>query len=224
MPELLRDTVTEGRADETGAGRGVGETGGAPKIAASAVIEGCGIGRWTEVAERAQLVECVLGDYSYVMNDSDIMYTTVGKFCSIASHVRVNPGNHPMWRASQHHFTYRSSFYGFGEDDAELFDWRRKSPVTVGHDVWIGHGAIILPGKTVGTGAVVAAGAVVTKDVPAYTIVAGVPAKPLRMRFPESVQQALLDLAWWDWEHERIGEALMDFRSLDIETFLGKYA
>ena len=119
-----------------------------------------------------------MDDYSYVVNDAQITYTTIGKFCSIAAMTRINPGNHPMQRASQAHFTYRASAYFPGEsDDAEFFAWRREHHVHIGHDVWIGHGAIVLPGRNVGTGAVVAAGAIVTKDVPAYTIVAGNPAR-----------------------------------------------
>ena len=91
---------------------------------------------------------------------------------------RINPGNHPMHRASQAHFTYRASAYFPGEtDDAEFFAWRREHHVHIGHDVWIGHGAVILPGRKIGTGAVIAAGAIVTKDVPAYTIVGGNPAR-----------------------------------------------
>ncbi len=196
---------------------------GMPLVAQDAMVRDSVLGRWTEIAARAQLVECVIGDYSYVMNDSDCMYTTLGRFCSIAAHVRINPSNHPMWRATQHHVTYRSAFYGFGGDDAALFDWRRESPVVLGHDVWVGHGAIILPGNTVGTGAVVAAGAVVTRDVPAYTIVAGVPARPIRKRFSDEVQAALARIAWWDWDHARIGAALEDFRAPDIRQFIEKY-
>ncbi len=124
-----------------------------------------------------------MDDYSYVVNDSQITYTTIGKFCSIAAMTRINPGNHPMQRATQAHFTYRASAYFPGEsDDAEFFAWRREHHVHIGHDVWIGHGAIILPGRNVGTGAVIAAGAIVTKDVPAYTIVAGNPARPIKRR------------------------------------------
>ncbi|MFV0348183.1 MAG: chloramphenicol acetyltransferase [Halodesulfovibrio sp.] len=228
-PNCLRIEVHNGKQHGAGiapahAPQAQGPDGqGQPQIAESAMVRDSHLGRWTEVADRAQLVECRIGDYSYVMNDSDLMYTTVGKFCSIASHVRINPSNHPMWRATQHHFTYRASFYGFGEDEPWLFDWRKQSPVTLGHDVWVGHGAIILPGNTIGTGAVVAAGAVVTKDVPDYTIVAGVPAKPIRQRFPQDIQQALKRIAWWDWDHERIGAALNDFRAADVREFVRRY-
>jgi phosphonate metabolism protein (transferase hexapeptide repeat family) len=137
---------------------------------------------------------------------------------------RINPGNHPMHRATQAHFTYRSSAYFPGEhDDADFFEWRRRHRVQIGHDVWIGHGAIVLPGRNIGTGAVVAAGAVVTKDVPAYTIVAGNPARMIKRRFPEIVADRLARLAWWDWSHAMLRAALNDFRALPIEAFLDKY-
>lgn len=141
-------------------------------------------GSYCEVGARTILLGVAMGDYTYVANDSQITSTQLGKFCSIAAMTRINPGNHPMQRASQSHFTYRASAYFPGEADEEaFFDWRRAHAVTIGHDVWIGHGAIILPGRTVGLGSVVAAGAIVTKDVPPYTIVAGNPARPVRQRF-----------------------------------------
>jgi phosphonate metabolism protein (transferase hexapeptide repeat family) len=165
-----------------------------------------------------------MGDYSYVVNDSQITYTTIGKFCSIAAMTRINPGNHPMHRASQAHFTYRASAYFPGEsDEAEFFEWRRGHHVHIGHDVWIGHGAIVLPGRNIGTGAVIAAGAIATKDVPAYTIVAGNPARPVKRRFPEEITDRLAALAWWDWDHETLRRALPDFRRLAVEDFLAKY-
>jgi phosphonate metabolism protein (transferase hexapeptide repeat family) len=165
-----------------------------------------------------------MGDYSYVVNDSQITYATIGKFCSIAAMTRINPGNHPMHRATQAHFTYRSSAYFEGEsDDTDFFDWRRQHHVHIGHDVWIGHGAIVLPGRNIGTGAVIAAGAIVTKDVPAYTIVAGNPARIVRRRFSEEIAGRLARLAWWDWDHDKLREALPDFRKLGIEDFLSTY-
>ncbi|MFX8362468.1 acetyltransferase, partial [Acinetobacter baumannii] len=142
-----------------------------------------------------------MDDYSYVVNDSNIIYTEIGKFCSIAAMTRINPGNHPMHRASQAHFTYRASAYFEGEtDDADFFEWRRSHRVTLGHDVWIGHGAVILPGRTIGSGAVVAAGAVVTRDVEPYTSVGGTPAKVIKRRFAEDIAERMMALAWWDWD------------------------
>src|SRR6478609_1620817 len=116
-----------------------------PTIDPSAKLHEARLGAYTEVGARTILHDVAMGDYSYVVNDSQITYTTIGKFCSIAAMTRINPGNHPMQRASQAHFTYRASTYFPDEsDDTEFFAWRRSTPVTIGHDVWIGHGAIVL--------------------------------------------------------------------------------
>ncbi len=195
-----------------------------PSIDATASVVDSRLGRYTEVGARTSVIESEMGDYSYVVNDAQIIYTRIGKFCSIAAMTRINPGNHPMSRATQAHFTYRASTYFESEvDDAEFFDWRRSQPVIIGHDVWIGHGAVILPGRTIGIGAVVAAGAIVTKNVAPYTIVAGNPARPIRRRFDEVTGHRLVALAWWDWDHERLRVALADFRQLPITSFLDKY-
>ncbi len=199
----------------------LGET---PLIDPTAQVRASTLGRYTEVGPRTKLLEVEMGDYSYVVNDSDIAYAHIGKFCSIAAMTRLNPGNHPTWRASQSHFLYRASAYFPGEEDeADFFQWRRDQRLTMGHDVWIGHGAVVLAGRSIGTGAVVAAGAVVSKDVPPYAIVAGVPARIVKWRFPEDIAARLQALGWWDWTHEQLRAALPDFRSLPIEAFLEKY-
>jgi len=195
-----------------------------PVIDPSARVKDCTLGRYTEVGARVKLLEVQMSDYSYVENDSDIAYSSIGKFCSIAAMTRINPGNHPMWRASQSHFTYRASAYFPGEqDEDEFFAWRRAHHVTIGHDVWIGHGAIVLAGRSIGDGAVIAGGAVVTKDVAPYTIVGGNPARPIRPRFPAEIAARMQALAWWDWPHEQLHAALADFRKLSAEEFLDRY-
>lgn len=181
------------------------------------------IGRWTQLMEHTRLVESSFGDYSYTAGNNSIIYSDIGKFANIASSVRINPGNHPMERVTQHHFLYRRRQYQFGEfDDETFFDWRRAHRCVLGHDIWIGHAAILLPGVKIGNGAVVGAGAVVTKDVPPYWIFAGVPARPIRPRFPPDVAQAIEKLAWWDWPHQTIRERLPDFN--DPVSFIEKYA
>ena len=196
----------------------------APRIDPTARVRQSTFGAWTSVGARTAIAESSFGDYSYVVNDSSIIYADIGKFCSIAAHTRINPGNHPLERPALHHFTYRSVSYQLGaEDDAAFFDWRRSHQVTLGHDVWIGHGAVILPGVTVGNGAAIGAGAVVSKDVPPYAIVVGVPAKILRYRFDEDLRNALTRIAWWTWSHERLQAALQDFRDLGTREFVHKY-
>jgi phosphonate metabolism protein (transferase hexapeptide repeat family) len=199
--------------------------GPAPQIHPDASVHDCVLGPWVRVGARTSLSEVSMGAYSYIVTDSSAAYAEIGKFCSIARDVRINPGNHPTWRAAQHHFSYRAVSYELGDaDDGEFFEWRRSHRVVLGHDVWLGHGVTVLPGVEIGTGAVVGAGAVVTKDVPPFTIVGGVPSQPIRERFPKAIQDGLLALAWWDWEHERLGEALEDFRRLDADAFLAKHA
>lgn len=195
-----------------------------PLIHPTARIERSTFGRYTEISERCVLQETTFDDYSYIMQDGITWATQIGKFANIAAHVRINATNHPIERATLHHFTYRSNDYWPEEQrDESFFDWRREHAVTIGHDVWIGHGAIILPGVSVGNGAVIGSGAVVTHDVEAYTIVGGVPAQLIRRRFSKEVGQRMDRLGWWDWSHADLRRALPDFRKLGAEAFLDAY-
>ena len=195
-----------------------------PLVHETAVVLDSTLGRYTEVSERCHINESTLGDYSYMMRECEVWAADIGKFVNIASHARINATNHPVWRATLHHFTYRAAdYFDDAETETGFFDWRRANAVTIGHDVWIGHGVTILPGVTIGNGAVIGAGAVVSKDVEPYTIVGGVPAKPIKRRFPIEIGERMDRLAWWDWPHDRLRVALEDFRSLDAEAFLNRY-
>lgn len=189
----------------------------------TASVRDCQLGAWTEVGARSDLAESSLGDYSYIVNDSEIIYTDVGKFCSIAAHTRINPGQHPLDKPALHHFTYRSNAFDLGDDYAAFFQQRRENRVIIGHDVWIGHAAIIQGGVTIGDGAVIGSGAVVTHSVDPFTIVTGVPARPMRKRFDAFTIKRLQELAWWDWTHEQLKQHLDDFRKLSIGDFLAKH-
>ncbi|WP_114388814.1 DapH/DapD/GlmU-related protein [Notoacmeibacter marinus] len=196
----------------------------APLIHETATVEQSTLGRYTEVAERCRISETEMGDYSYIMQDGGVWCATIGKFANIAAAVRINATNHPTWRPTLHHFTYRAGDYWDSETNEDaFFEWRREHAVTIGHDVWIGHGATVLPGVTIGDGAAIGAGAVVSRDVAPYTIVGGVPARPIRQRFSAQIAERFQALAWWDWDHDRLRETLGDFRRLGAEEFLEKH-
>jgi len=195
-----------------------------PLVHPTATVRDSALGRYVEIGERCVVAETHVGDYSYLMQDCETWAARIGKFVNVASHARVNAPNHPTWRATLHHFTYRANdYWGDAEREEEIFGWRRDNAVVIGHDAWIGHGATITAGVTIGNGAVIGAGAVATHNVAPYTIVAGVPARPLRPRFPAGVGARMDALAWWDWPHATLRAALDDFRRLSAEAFLDKY-
>ena len=181
-------------------------------VDSSSLIVDCVLGRYTEIGPGCKVQHSRLGDYSYLYAQNDVIYADIGKFCSIATAVRINPVNHPSHtRVAQHHMTYRCSKYGFGPDDQSVTAEREALRVILGNDVWVGHAAILLGGVTVGDGAVVAAGAVLTHDVQPYEIVGGVPARHIGWRFPEPIRESLLRIRWWDWDHETVGRRLKEF-------------
>ena len=152
--------------------------------------------------------------YHYPINGDCLR---IGKFCSIACGARFlfNSANHILRSLSNYTFPIFYEAWGHTMSPAEA--WDNKGDIVIGNDVWIGYEAVILAGVTIGDGAVIGARALVTKDVPPYTIVGGVPAKPIRKRFSDGVIERLLALKWWDWPPQRIAASLAAIQSGDIE-------
>lgn len=149
---------------------------------------------------------CSIGQYTYMRSGTLASAESIGRYCSFGPDFRIGDGNHPTTFLSSHPFQYgaASGFRGWPEYDSfkptcVLTPEIRKTAPVIGNDVWVGANVIIQRGVSIGDGAVIAAGAVVTKDVPAYAIVGGCPAKVIRMRFSQDMINRLLATKWWDY-------------------------
>jgi|GEM_PF-64792 len=146
---------------------------------------------------------------------------TIGKYCSIACGAKFifNSANHTQESLSTYPFPIFFEEWGLDVKDITRA-WQNKGDIEVGNDVWIGYEAILLSGVKIGDGAIIGTRAVVTEDVPPYTIVGGVPAKPIRKRFPDAVIEKLLELKWWNWPPEKVKEKLSAIQSGNLEALL----
>lgn len=153
--------------------------------------------------------------YHYPINHDKLQ---IGKFCSIACGAKFlfNSANHTLSSLSTYPFPLFFEEWGLEKKDVTKA-WDHKGDIVIGNDVWIGYEAVILAGVTIGDGAIIGTRAVVTKDVPPYTIVGGVSAKPIKKRFPEETISALLEIQWWNWSEERIARNIGAIQSGNIE-------
>ena len=144
--------------------------------------------------------------YHYPINRDRLI---IGKFCSIACGAKFlfNSANHTLSSLSTYPFPLFCEEWGLEKRNVAA-SWDNKGDIVIGNDVWIGYEAVIMAGVTIGDGAIIGARAVVTKDVPPYTVAGGIPAKPIKKRYPEETIAALSELKWWDWPEERIAQNL----------------
>jgi len=168
------------------------------------IDDGCQLGKGSVIFSNTVLINSIVGDYSYVQKNSEIVNTEIGKFCSIAGGVSIGLANHPIKLLSTSPIFYDNSqplpfFFTDTKYKAEL-----SPKTTIASDVWIGQGAMIKAGLNIGMGAVVGAGAIVTKDVEPYSIVVGVPARHIKYRFEEKLRKGLLFSKWWELKDEEL--------------------
>ena len=156
--------------------------------------------------------------YHYPINNDKLM---IGKFCSIACGAKFifNSANHTLSSLSTYPFPI---FFEEWELDVKNITnaWDNKRDIVIGNDVWIGYEVVIMAGVTIGDGDIIGTGAVVTKDIPPYTIVGGIPAKPIRKRFKQETIDILLKIKWWNWSDEKIYKHILDIQNGNIENLI----
>lgn len=195
------------------------ETGEDSKIWKNTFVKNCRIGSRVNIGDftrtedsafadnvsiqrNALIYSSSFGKYSYTGKNFTAWHADIGAFCSISWNVGIGGANHDYTRVTTHSFLY-SPYMGLTGENEILYD-RFATPCKIGNDVWIGANAVICRDVTIGDGAVVGAGAVVTKSVEPYTIVTGVPAKPIKKRFDDKTIERLLKIRWWEFDDETI--------------------
>lgn len=173
------------------------------------------INKKAKIYRNAQIFNSVIGDYSYVGVGTEVIFAEIGKFCSIGNNCICGMGVHTLNNLSTSPiFTERNNALGLTWVNAsQVYPYKK---LIIGNDVWIGERVMIMGGLTIGNGAVIGAGAIVTKDVPPYSVVAGVPAKVLKYRFPQEIIDKLQSSQWWNLEKEVIQKNITLFQTKNL--------
>ena len=183
----------------------------------------------TEFLNNNEINEGILevGSHTYgkisIGDNDNTQKVIIGDYCSIAPNVRIILRNHRHDTVSTYPFDDFSLFYTDKSVEESAHVTKNKGIVKIGNDVWIAENATILPGVKIGDGAVIGNGAVVTKDVPDYAVVGGVPAKIIKYRFNQEQIKKLKKIAWWKWPEEKIGENLDKIVNSNIDKFIEKF-
>lgn len=188
------------------------------QIQSHVVMSQVSLGRHNKFYSHVILNNLSIGDFSYVATNTIINQASIGKFCSIGPNCLIGPGRHPASMFVSTHPSFYSTFRQCGYSFVNENKFKEYLPVTIGHDVWIGANCIIMDGVKIGNGCIVGANSVVTKDIPDYAIVGGVPAKIIRYRFNQDIISKITKIQWWDWSLDKIRRESPLFD--DIEKFL----
>lgn len=189
-----------------------------PAVSLGAMVDNLSvIDKKAKIYCNAKVFNSSISAYSYLAGHSSLVYASVGKFCSIGHNSIIGLGHHTLNNLSTSPiFTERINGTGYcWTDKQNVYPYKK---VIVGNDVWIGARVMVVGGVTIGNGAVIAAGAVVTKDVPAYAVVGGVPAKIIKYRFPEPVIKKLKEIQWWNLPEDVLKENISLFQKDDFSV------
>ena len=184
------------------------------KIGYMANATKCKFGIYNTIYNEVSLNEVTLGDFTYIAGNTNISKTTIGKFCSIGPYCKIGLGKHPTKDFVSTHPVFFSTLKQAQVTFADRNYFDEFAYIIIGNDVWLGANVIVVDGVKIGDGAIVAAGSVVTKDIPPYTIVGGVPAKIIKYRFEKEEIEKLLQLKWWDMDVEYLKENFIKFHNI----------
>lgn len=182
------------------------------------IIINSSLGGYNRIGKNCSIANSQIGSYSYIADNSSMNNANIGNFCSIGPNFICGLGTHPSNRVSTSPYFYSPN--ALDNPFVQLSSFDEYTPITLGHDVWVGVNVFIRDGITIGHGAIIAAGSVVTKDVPPYAVVGGVPARIIKFRHTEKVINNLLESAWWEKSFEWIKENIPSFqREVNDEIF-----
>lgn len=185
------------------------------KIGYMSCSKNCHFGIYNTIYDNVSLNNVTLGDFTYIASNTKIMNTKIGKFCSIGPYCYIGSSKHPTNFVSTHpifYSTLKQAQICFSSENA----FKEYEDIEIGNDVWVGLMSVILDGVTIGNGSVVAAGAVVTKDVPPYAVVGGVPAKIIKYRFDENIIKQLEKIKWWDFDIDFLSKNYDKFQDVNL--------
>ena len=163
---------------------------------------------YTHILSGAKLSNVQVGKYSRIGVNCQVTNAMIGNFTAIGKDTVITVGQHPTDYLTSHSIFYKKGNWGWHDDWIAPIDFKSDNRVTIGNDVWIGRQCIILDGVNIGDGAIIATGAVVTKDVPPFAVVGGVPAKVIKYKFPQDVIDRLEEIQWWNLPDEKITEVV----------------